>query len=149
MPRGVPQEHFDEVVTHEQLREVLPRAHYLVLACPLTAETEGMLNAKTIALLPRGAYVINVARGRLIDEGALVSAVDSGHLDGGFLDAHSEEPLAPTHPYWTTPGVTVIPHDSHSSPFIGDNMVDLFCDNLSRYVEGHPLRNVVDRSRGY
>ena len=120
-----------------------------MLACPLTDETDGILNATTIALLPRGGYVINVARGRLVEEAALIDALESEHLDGAFLDAHAEEPLPAEHPYWSTSGITVIPHDSHSSPFIGENIVDLFCENLSRYANGRPLLNVVDRSRGY
>ncbi len=72
-----------------------------------------------------------------------------GRLSGAFLDAHAEEPLPDDHPFWDAPGVTVIPHDSHSSPYIGDNIVDLFTDNLRRYIAGKPLRNVIDRERGY
>jgi phosphoglycerate dehydrogenase-like enzyme len=144
-----PTEHFDSVVGPAELRDVLGEADYLVIACPLTAETEGMIGPAELAAIKLGAYLINVSRGRVVQQAALLDALHSGRLSGAFLDAHAEEPLPQNHPFWDVPGVTVIPHDSHSSPYIGDNIVDLFTDNLRRYLAGEPLRNVIDRERGY
>jgi phosphoglycerate dehydrogenase-like enzyme len=139
----------DEVVGPEGLHSALAQADYVVVACPLTAETEGMLGAAEFAALKPGAYLLNVSRGKVVQEPALLAALASGQLAGAYLDAHAQEPLPPTHPLWELPNVLIIPHDSHSSPLIGDNIVELFCDNLRRYLAGESLRNVVDRTRGY
>ena len=140
---------FDEVVGPQGLDAVLPRTDYLVIACPLTPQTEGLIGEQALATLKEGAFLINVSRGKVIDESSLLKAVAAGRISGAFLDAHAQEPLPLHSPLWTTPGVTVIPHDSHSSPYIGDNIVALFADNLRRYIDGEALRNVVDRTRGY
>ena len=108
-----------------------------------------MLGAPEFAAIKEGAYLINVSRGLVVQQEPLLAALGSGKLSGAFLDAHAEEPLPDDHPFWDAPGVTVIPHDSHSSPYIGDNIIDLFTDNLRRYIAGEPLRNVIDRERGY
>ncbi len=139
----------DEVVGPDGLHDVLPRTDYLVIACPLTPETDALIDARAMSTLKRGAYLINVSRGRIVEEQALLGALRSGRLAGAFLDAHPVEPLPADHPYWDTPGITLIPHDSHSSPRIGDNIVALFVENLSHYLRGEPLRNVVDPARGY
>ena len=141
--------HFAEMVGPDALQAVLSRADYVVIACPLTPETEGMLGEPELSAVKSGAYLINVSRGKVVQDAALLSVLRSGRLSGAYLDAHAQEPLPPDHPFWSTPGVTVVPHDSHSSPYIGDNIIDLFCDNLRRYIAGEPLRNVVDVSRGY
>lgn len=144
-----PAGHFSEVHGREQLEAVLGRSDYVVIACPLTPETLGMIGARELAAMKAGAYFINIARGKVADETALAQALQRNHLSGAFLDAFAVEPLPPEHSLWTTPGVTVTPHDSHSSPLIGDNIVALFCENLRRYVAGSPLVNVIDRDRGY
>jgi phosphoglycerate dehydrogenase-like enzyme len=146
-PRPTP--HFDSVVGTARLLDVLPQADYLVIACPLTRETEGLIGAEALAALRPSAYLINVSRGRVVQEMALLEALATGSLSGAYLDAHAQEPLSDEHPFWNATGVTVIPHDSHSSPYIGDNIVALFTDNLRRYIAGEPLRNLVDRERGY
>jgi phosphoglycerate dehydrogenase-like enzyme len=144
-----PLPHFDEMVGSGDLLAVLSRADYVVIACPLTPETEGMLGEPEFRAMKPSAYLINVSRGKVVQEDPLLDALNGGRLSGAYLDAHAQEPLPVEHPFWSTPGVTVIPHDSHSSPYIGDNIVDLFCDNLRRYIAGEPLRNVVDPERGY
>jgi phosphoglycerate dehydrogenase-like enzyme len=144
-----PTEHFERVVGASEIRQVLPEADYLVIACPLTPETEGLIGSAEFEALKPGAYLINVARGLNVDEAALLDALERGRLGGAFLDAHVREPLPPEHPLWRAPGATIISHDSHSSERIGDNMIALFCDNLGRYVRGEPLRNVIDRGLGY
>ncbi len=146
-PQATP--YFDEIVGPEQLHDVMRRTDYLVIACPLTPETEGMIGSAEFAALKQGAYLINVSRGKVVQEQSLLNALQDGVLSGAFLDAHAEEPLPDDHPFWTLPEVTVIPHDSHSSPYIGDNIIDLFAENLQRYIAGDPLRNIVDKSRGY
>lgn len=146
-PRPTP--HFNAIVGPDGLLDALREADYLVIACPLTPETEGLVGVEAFAALKPGAYLINVSRGRVVREAALLAALAGGRLSGAYLDAHAQEPLPEEHPFWDAPGVTVIPHDSHSSPYIGDNIVALFCDNLRRYLAHEPLRNVVDRARGY
>ena len=144
-----PTEYFDAVVGPDQLASVLPETDYLVIACPLTDETHGMIGAAEFDAIKEGAYLINVSRGLVVQQTPMLAALELGKLSGAFLDAHAEEPLPNDHPFWDAPGITVIPHDSHSSPYIGDNIVDLFADNLRRYLASEPLRNVIDRERGY
>ena len=144
-----PARHFDAVVTQDQLHQVLPRADYLVVACPLTPQTRSMIGAAELKFLKNGAYLANVARGAIVDENALVAALESGQLGGAFLDCHNQEPLPPDHPLWTIPGVDISPHDSHASQFIGDNQIGLFCKNLKRATTGQPLLNLVHPDRGY
>ena len=146
-PRPTPP--FHRVVGPREMPEVLGEADFVVIACPLTPETDGLIGARELALMKAGAYLVNMSRGRVIDQEALLASLRSGQISGAFLDAFSHEPLAETDPLWDAPNVTIIPHDSHSSQLIGDNMVGLFCENLRRYVERTPLLNVVDRSRGY
>lgn len=141
--------HFNTMVSPDALLDVLPDADYVVIACPLTPETEGMIGVDELAAVKPGAYLINVSRGKVVQEPALLDALATGRLSGAYLDAHAQEPLPADHPFWTAPGVTVIPHDSHSSPLIGDNIINLFTDNLDRFIAGKPLRNVVDPSLGY
>jgi len=140
---------FDRVGGPSDLPDFLAEADYIVIACPLTPATEGLLGPAAFAATRRGAYLLNVSRGKVVQEPALLAALADGTLSGAYLDAHAQEPLLLDHPFWDTPGVTVIPHDSHSSPYIGDNIVDLFADNLRRFLAEEPLRNVVDRVRGY
>lgn len=140
---------FDSTISTSGLGDVLARADYVVLACPLTPETKGIIGASTLARLRDGAYLINVARGALIDEEAVIGALSSGKLSGAFLDALLEEPLPQDHPFWSMSTVTITPHDSHASQLMGDRHVDLFCENLARHLSQEPLLNVVDRSRGY
>lgn len=144
-----PLPHFSRMVGPGQLLDVLPSADYVVITCPLTPETEGMIGVPELSTVKPGAYLINVSRGKVVQEPALLGALATGRLSGAYLDAHAQEPLPGDHPFWTAPGVTVIPHDSHSSPFIGDNIIDLFTDNLGRFIAASPLRNVVDPTRGY
>ncbi|HYI14524.1 MAG TPA: D-2-hydroxyacid dehydrogenase [Thermomicrobiales bacterium] len=144
-----PLDGFERVGGPDDLLAMLAEADYIVIACPLTPVTEGLIGPDEFAATKRGAYLLNVSRGKVVQEPALLAALADGTLSGAYLDAHAQEPLPVDHPLWGMPGVTVIPHDSHSSPYIGDNIIDLFADNLRRYLSGEPLRNVVDRDRGY
>ncbi len=140
---------FDVVLGTSGLDEALSRADYLVIACPLTPETTGLIDAERFATLPKGAYLANVSRGAVVDEPAMIEAFSSGRLAGGFLDCHVHEPLPDDSPLWDMPGVDISPHDSHASNLLGDRQVELFCRNLKQLIDGRPLINVVDTKAGY
>ncbi|MFC4949715.1 D-2-hydroxyacid dehydrogenase [Pseudonocardia sp. GCM10023141] len=133
----------------DELPVLLPRAGWLVLAAPLTEQTRGMVDAAALAALPAGARVINVARGALVDEAALVAAVRLGRLGGAALDVVATEPLLPSSPLWELPGVIISPHMSGDTHGWRAALVDAFIANLDRYRAGQPLHNVVDKRLGY
>ena len=135
----------DEMVMPADLDRVLPQANWLVLAPVLTPETRGMIDARRIALLPRGARVINVSRGLVIDEAAMIEALHSGHLGGAYLDVFSKEPLPPESPLWLMPNVILTPHNSAVSSGKYQREADLFFENLTRWGNGQPLVNEVSR----
>lgn len=139
----------DRVGGPETLPELLAESDFIVLAAPLTPETEEMINAETLAMVKPGAWLINVARGRLIDERALLRALRDGELGGAVLDTFRDEPLPPISSFYDLPNVIVTPHTAWSSGRVLDRSVELFCDNLCRFAAGGPLLNVVDPSAGY
>ncbi len=139
----------DRVGGPETLPDLLGESDFIVLAAPLTPETEDMINDETLALVKPGAWLINVARGRLIDERALLRALSDGPLGGAILDTFRDEPLQPTSPFYDLPNVIVTPHTAWSSGRVLDRSVELFCDNLRRFAKGEPLVNVVDPAAGY
>ena len=115
----------------------------------LTRETENMISAETLDAMKPGAWLINVARGRLVDERALLRALRDGRIGGAILDTFRDEPLQPSSPFYDLPNVIVTPHTSWSSARVLDRSVELFCDNLRKFATGEPLLNVVDPNRGY
>ena len=137
------------LVSTDELDAVLPDAEVVVLATPLTEETAGLLDRARIEALPAGAIVVNVARGQVVDEAALVDALTAGHLGGAALDVFEVEPLPAGSPLWDLPNVIVSPHSA--STLVSENaaIVDLFIDNLRRFADGRPLRNTYDATRGY
>jgi phosphoglycerate dehydrogenase-like enzyme len=139
----------DVVYPPAGLRTLLHESDYVVLIVPLTPETTGLLGKAELSAMKSGAVLINVGRGQLVDEPALVDALRSGHLGGAALDVFASEPLPASSPLWDLPNVLVTPHSMSTA--LGENelMVDLFCDNLRRYLAGEALRNVFDRERGY
>jgi phosphoglycerate dehydrogenase-like enzyme len=139
----------DRVGGPETLPELLGESDFIVLAAPLTTETESMFNDETLAMVKPGAWLINVARGRLIDERALLRALQEGPLGGAVLDTFRDEPLPPTSPFYDLDNVIVTPHTAWSSGRVLDRSVELFCDNLRRFAAGEPLLNVVDPTAGY
>jgi phosphoglycerate dehydrogenase-like enzyme len=139
----------DRVGGPETLPQLLGESDFIVLAAPLTPETEDMINGETLALVKRGAWLINVARGRLIDERALLRALRDGPLGGAVLDTFREEPLPALSSFYELPNVIVTPHTAWSSGRVLDRSVELFCDNLRRFAAGEPLLNVVDPAAGY
>jgi len=139
----------DRVLPPERLPELLGESDFVVLAAPLTPDTHGIISDGAISQMKRGAWVINVARGELIDERALARALREGRIGGAVLDTFREEPLPPTSPLYDLPNVILTPHTSWSSTRVLDRSVDLFCENLRRFADGRTLVNVVDPDAGY
>ena len=139
----------DRVGGPETLPVLLAESDFIVLAAPLTPETENLIDADALAAVKPGAWLINVARGRLIDERALLRALRDGELGGAVLDTFRDEPLPPMSTFYDLPNVIVTPHTAWSSGRVLDRSVDLFCDNLRRFARGEPLLNVVDPDAGY
>lgn len=139
----------DEFLPVKDLNKVLPRADNLVLIAPHTPESEKLIGAKELALMPRGAILINIARGPLIDEAALIDALAAGHLGGAGLDVFEKEPLPRESPFWEMPNVLVSPHSASTSNQENRRIIDLFCENLKRFLSGQPLINVLDVERLY
>jgi phosphoglycerate dehydrogenase-like enzyme len=131
------------------LDAVLERSDYLVVAVPQTEETRGMIGARELARLPAGAVVVNVARGGVVAEEALVDALRSGRLRGAGLDVFAEEPLPDASALWGLANVLVTPHVSATSHRFWRRQADLIVDNVGRYLAGRPLRNTVDKRAGY
>ena len=141
--------HVDRVFPPGAQDEVLRVSEVLVITLPFTRETNRLIGARELALLPRGACVINVGRGGIVDEAALLEALRSGHLGGAGLDVFEEEPLPEGSPLWEAPGMIITSHCAGAFAGYMDRAVPLFCENLRRYLAGRPLQNVVDVSRGY
>jgi len=139
----------DRILGPDGLHELLAASDIVVLAAPLTNETENLIDEAAIASMQRDAWIINVARGRLIDDTALIRALRDNRIGGAALDAFRDEPLPQSSPYWSLPNVIVTPHTAWSSARVLDRSVDLFCDNLVRFSRGEQLRNVVDPAAGY
>ncbi len=144
-----PVEHIDALYAPADLQSVLPQAQYLVLATPHTPETEAMIDAAALAALPQGAILINIARGKVVVQAALVSALQSGHLGGAALDVSDPEPLPADSPLWQMPNVLISPHSASTADSENRKIVDLFIDNLRRYLNDEPLLNVLDTERLY
>ncbi|MGJ7497783.1 D-2-hydroxyacid dehydrogenase [Variovorax sp. RT4R15] len=132
-----------ETLAFEEIGRVLPRADWLLLACPLTQRTRGLVDARALALLPPGAHLVNVARGELVDEPALVEALTKGRLAGAFLDVFAHEPLPPESPLWQLDNVIATPHSAGFSDGNEARVAELFTDNLQCWLAGEPLRNRV------
>lgn len=131
------------VVPPAQLPDVLPLADFVVLTCPLTPETEGLMNAAAFAAMRPGAYLVNVARGRVVDEAALIGALRSGTIAGAGLDCVHEEPLPASSVIWDLPNVLVTPHSAGETRRYETRLVDLLLDNISRAAAGEPLMNQI------
>ena len=141
--------HVDELVSASDFKAQLPRAEFLVLVAPHTSATEGVLGRAELDLLPQGAVVINIGRGALIDEPALIDALDSGRLGGAALDVFATEPLPTDSPLWSMPNVLVCPHSASTSDRENGRLTALFCRNLRAYLDGAPMENVLDVARMY
>lgn len=141
--------HAERVVPASQLDDVLPQADYLVIAAPETAETRHLIGAPQIARMKRGSHLINIGRGSLLDESALMQALHSGALGGAVLDVTSVEPLPSDSPLWRTPNLFITPHTSAVSDRLWVRQAAILVDLLERWFDGRELFNQVDLSRGY
>ena len=135
------------IATTTDLRRALSRAQIVITLLPRTPATETILNAESLAFLPRGAVLLNPGRGALIDDGALLAALDLGQIGHATLDVFRTEPLPPDHPFWHHPGITVTPHIAADTRASGAAVV--LVENIRRGEAGEPLLNLVDRARGY
>ncbi len=141
--------YLDALFGPEALHTVLAQSDYVVLSVPHTPETVGMIGAAELATLKPEAVLINIARGSVVDETALVEALRAGRLGGAALDVVRREPLAAESGLWDLPNVLITPHSMSTASSENAWLTNLFCDNLRRYLNGEPLRNVVDKARGY
>ena len=129
------------------LHRALAEGDFVVLVTPLTAETRGLIGERELAAMKSSAWLVNIGRGPLVDEAALVNALGARRIGGAVLDVFAVEPLPPVHPLWTFDNVVVTPHIA--GPDVPEELAAAFNANLARYIAGRPLRHVVDRRRGY
>ncbi len=144
VPAGV-----DAVWTPDRLDDLLAQSDVVVIAAPHTPQTKRLIGRAQIDRMKPGALLVNVARGKLIDDDALIEALRAGRVGGAALDVFSEEPLDPSSPYWDLPNVIVTPHTSGAMHDYWTPLVALFAENLRRFEKGEPLLNVVDKVAGY
>ena len=144
LPRGV-----DAVWTPDRLPDLLSVSDVVVLAAPHTPETRRLIGPAQIAQMKPGALLVNVARGKLVDEDALIAALREGRIGGAALDVFEQEPLDPASALWDLPNVMITPHTSGAMKDYWTPLVALFADNLRRFEKGEPLLNVVDKVAGY
>lgn len=138
-----------EVVTLERLHEALANADWIVVCAPRTPHTMGLIGTAQVAVMKEGAHLVDVSRGRVVEEQALLEAFDSGKLAGAALDVFEPEPLSPDSPLWKHPRVVLTPHISGLASDYEERVRSLFKENLARYLRGAPLVNVIDRRLGY
>jgi len=138
-----------EVWPLSRLNDLCRAADVLTISAPITPETRGMIGAEQIGLLKPGSYLLAMSRGGIVDEPALIAALESGHLAGAGLDVTATEPLPAGDPLWTAPNIIITPHNSPTSQLTNDLVWSIFSDNVGRFVRGEPLTNVVDKRLGY
>jgi len=139
----------DKLLPASQLKRLLGESDYVVIATPLTKETTGLIGIDELKAMKPTAYIINIGRGGIIDEDALIQALDEKQIAGAGLDVTSEEPLPPDSRLWEFENVIITPHVSGGMEDYMERATDLFCENLKRYLNGRRLLNVVDKTRGY
>lgn len=140
---------FDLVVGDREWRKLLPEVDYVILATPLTAQTKHLIDAKVLQSMQASTYLINIARGEIIDENALIHALQKGWIAGAALDAFAIEPLPSDSQLRSLPNLFITPHCSGISKQMQQRVVELFLENLALYRAGKPLRNIVDKAAGY
>jgi len=144
-----PSEYAEEVFGADRLHELLARSDFVVVACPLTEETRGLIGREELTAMKPQAWLINIARGPIVDQEALIDALREERIGGAALDVFAEEPLPEDSPLWELPNVILTPHNAGSTPRLEEEEARLFLENLRRYVAGQPLLNVVDKRIGY
>ncbi len=137
----------DEMHPPSKLPELLARADWIVIACPLTSETLNLLDASAFKRMKKGARLVNIGRGEIVDEAALIAAIRSGHLGGAALDAHRQEPLPADSPLWDLPNVIISPHNASASTGNEKRCAEMFIANFGHWMRGEPMFNVQDVSK--
>ncbi len=145
--RGRPVREATRMYPVAAMARALREADFVVLLLPLTPETRGIIGADALSVMKSSAWLINIARGAIVNESALMEALEQRRIAGAVLDVFDREPLPPSHPLWKMDNVVVTPHIS--GPSTADAIAPVFNDNLARYLAGRPLRHVVDRRQGY
>jgi phosphoglycerate dehydrogenase-like enzyme len=141
--------HVERVGKPKDLLALLPEADVVAIAVPLTPETTGLFDAAAFAAMKPRSYLVNIARGKVVDTGALLAALRSGKLAGACLDVTDPEPLPPGHPLWKLPNVVITPHVASDAAITDERRWAVFRENLRRFDAGEPLLNVVDKKLGY
>jgi phosphoglycerate dehydrogenase-like enzyme len=149
MWRQDPVEGITRLIQLSRIRELLPQVDALVLACPYTPETHHLIGREELDLLRAEAIIVNIARGAVIDQPELIRALTSGRIRGAALDVFETEPLETDSPLWDLSNVLVSPHSASTVGKENERIVDLFVDNLQRFLDDRPLRNQFDHERGY
>jgi phosphoglycerate dehydrogenase-like enzyme len=147
--RPAPMANVAEVLPPDRTDEVLSRSDFVLLLLPATPDTDNLIDAKRLAKMKPTAWLLNFGRGHLIKDGDLIAAVKAGKIAGAMLDVFRQEPLPAEHPFWTTEGIIVLPHIGGPHPERDRFVARLFVDNLGRFLDGTPLKEVVDRAAGY
>jgi len=147
--RPAPVPGVERVLPAERTAEVLAESDFVLLLLPATRETENFIDAGRLRLMKPGAWLLNFGRGQLLKDDDLVAAVREKRIAGAVLDVYRQEPLPAEHPFWTTQGILVLPHLGGPHPQRDKFVARLFVDNLARFLDGKPLREVVDRKLGY
>lgn len=140
---------FGDVIASDDLAAEVGWANHVVLAAPLTEATRGLVDSQVLSAMKSDAHLLNIARGPLVDEAALVKALQDGRIGGATLDVFDREPLPPEHPLWDAPGVTITAHMSGDVVGWRDTLARQFATNVRRWLAGDPLLNVVDKKLGY
>jgi len=138
-----------EVLPPERTPHVLAESDFLLLLLPATRETDNFINAERLGMMKPSAWLLNFGRGHLIKDDDLVAAVKAKKIAGAVLDVFRQEPLPADHPFWTTEGIIVLPHIGGPHPQRDKIVARMFVDNLGRFLDGKPLKEVVDRKAGY
>lgn len=146
---GRPDEYVDVMYSEGQLDDMLPLCDFVVNTLPLTDSTYHLIGAAQFNAMKDGAYFINVGRGKVVDEGALINALQSNKLKGAALDVFEEEPLPQESPLWDMENVIITPHISGLSPGYDERAISILVENIERYIQGRPMLNQVDFDRGY
>ena len=139
----------DRMVGPDKLYDMLAASDWVVITAALTSETQGLIDETAFKAMKDTAHIINIARGPIIDEGAMIKALEKGWIAGAGLDVFETEPLPEESPLWGMKNVVITPHISGSTPKYMDRLLDIFIENLTRYQAGEPMINVVDKKLGY
>ena len=147
--RPEPMANVAEVLPPERTPDVLGQSDFVLLLLPATPQTDNFINAQRLAMMKPGAWLLNFGRGHLINDNDLIAAVGNKQIAGAVLDVFRQEPLPAEHPFWTTEGIIVLPHIGGPHPQRDKIVAKLFVENLGRFLEGKPLKELVDRQAGY